>query len=177
MKQHVFFAFNQGGVQLRLGKRGAAQDMAQKLHIGGQAHNVRLRQGGIEARQSLFTGFAVHDQLGHHGVVIRADGVALANAVVNAHITLRKSAGVGLAVDVQAAGGRQELVVGIFSAQTRFDRMAMDAQIGLLQGQGLARSHPQLPFHQVQARDGLGHWVFHLQTGVHLHEEEVHAAR
>ena len=35
-----------------------------------------------------------------------------------------------------------------------------------------ASGHAQLPFHQVQAGDQLGHRVLHLQPGVHFHEVE-----
>ena len=51
--------------------------------------------------------------------------------------------------------------------------MAVKTQPVLLQRQWLARSHAQLPRHQVQAGDGLGDRVFHLQPGVHLHEEKI----
>ena len=59
--------------------------MAQKLHIGGQADDVGLRQRRVQPGQRLLARVAVHDELGHHGVVKRADGVALAHAVVKAH--------------------------------------------------------------------------------------------
>jgi hypothetical protein len=52
--------------------------------------------------------------------------------------------------------------------------VACEFDLVLLQGQGLATGHAQLPLHQVQACHGLGHRVLHLQAGVHLHEEEVH---
>ena len=50
----------------------------------------------------------------------------------------------------------------------------MDAQLVLAQRQWLATRDAQLPFHQVEARDGFGHRMFHLQAGVHLHEEKPH---
>ena len=40
----------------------------------------------------------------------------------------------------------------------------------MLQGEWLTRGYADHPFHQVQTGDAFGHWVFHLQTGVHLEE-------
>ena len=33
--------------------------------------------------------------------------------------------------------------------------------------------HANHPLHQIQARDGLGDWMFHLQAGVHFQEVEA----
>ena len=54
--------------------------------------------------------------------------------------------------------------------------MALHPHLVLRQGQRLACGDAQLPLHQIQAGDRFGDRMFHLQTGVHLHEEEVHAA-
>jgi hypothetical protein len=48
---------------------------------------------------------------------------------------------------------------------TRLPAPHLDLQVLLLQGQGLPRRHPQLPLHQVNATDRLGHWVLHLHRG------------
>jgi hypothetical protein len=87
-----------------------------------------------------------------------------------------KAVACGLRYTRKRAGGGQEVVVGVLGADARLDRVAVDLQVGLLQGQRLARGHAQLPFDEVQAGDGLGHGVLHLQPRVHLHEEEVHLA-
>ena len=50
--------------------------------------------------------------------------------------------------------------------------MTSDDQIGLHVRQRLACCHPQLPLDQIQPGDHLGHWMLHLQTGVHLHKVE-----
>ncbi|MNV30070.1 hypothetical protein D3C71_1213240 [compost metagenome] len=78
---------------------------------------------------------------------------------------------------MQGAGGRQEATVGVFGIQARFQRMAADLQLVLLQGQRLPAGHAQLPFHQVGAGDALGDRVFNLQAGVHFHEEEIAVRR
>ena len=77
---------------------------------------------------------------------------------------------------MQGAGGGQELRVRVFGADARLDRMAVDAQLLLLQGQRLARGHAQLPLHQVRSGNGFGHRMLDLEPGVHLHEEEAQIA-
>ena len=174
LEQHGAFALDERGVELRMGKRIAAHDVTQKLHIGVQAHDLGLRERGVQARQRLLAGVAMHDQLGHHRVVKRADGVALAHAIVNAGGAAFKAARLWLAIDLQSASGGQEVVVGVFGANAGLDGMALDAQLVLTQRQRLATGHTQLPLDQVQASDGFGHRVLHLQAGVHLHEKELH---
>ena len=152
--------------------------MAQKLHIGGQPHDMGLRQRGIHARQGFFTRGTVHDEFGHHGVVKRADGVTLAHARVHPRSVggaFKRHMG-GQAIDLQRAGGGQEVVVGVLGADARLNRVPLDSEFMLLQRQRLARCHAQLPLHQVLPGDGLGDWVLHLQARVHFHEEEGHAA-
>ena len=123
--------------------------MTQKLHVGGQAHHLRLCQGLIEQGQSLLAGVAVHNEFGHHGVVIGADGVALAHAIVKAHCAAFEG-GVGwLFVNLQLASGRQEIVVGVFGANARFNSVAREFDLVLLEGQRLTAGHAQLPLHQV----------------------------
>ncbi|MNH34221.1 hypothetical protein D3C79_948000 [compost metagenome] len=136
--------------------------MAQELHIGRQAHDLGLGQRRIESRQRLVAVVAAHDQLGDHRVIERADGIAFAHAVVDAHIGHGEAAAGGLAVDMQRARGRQELVVGVLGADARFDRVADDAQLVLALGQGFAAGHAQLPLDQVFAGDGFGDRVLDL---------------
>ena len=50
--------------------------------------------------------------------------------------------------------------------------MPVDRQLLLRFRQPLTRGHTQLPFHQINAGNRLGHRVFHLQTGIHFHEPE-----
>ena len=55
--------------------------------------------------------------------------------------------------------------------------MAVDVQIGLGKGQGLARRDTQLQFDEIKSGDRLGHGVFNLQAGVHLHEPKAAVAQ
>ena len=77
IKQHRRFTRNQCRVEVGLGKRIAPQNVPQKLHVGVQAHNMKLGQRGIQARQRFGTGRTVHNEFGHHGVVIGRYGIAL----------------------------------------------------------------------------------------------------
>ena len=43
----------------------------------------------------------------------------------------------------------------------------------LHQGQGFTAGHPQLPFHQIQPGNHLGHRMLHLQARVHFHKVET----
>ena len=49
----------------------------------------------------------------------------------------------------------------------------LDAEVFLLERQWFPGSHAELELHQVHTVDELSDGVFHLQAGVHLHEEEL----
>jgi hypothetical protein len=145
-----------------------------ELHVGRDSDDVRLRQRQVEPRQRFLARGAVHDQLGDHRVVEGRDHPALAHPVVDAHAAALEGGRLRLAIDVQGAGGGKEVVVGGLGADARLDRVAVDLQLVLLQRQGFAGRHAQLPFDEVEPGDGFGHRMLHLQPRVHLHEE-VHA--
>ncbi len=174
LEQHRAFALDECGIELRSGKRLTEHHMAQKLHIGVQADDVGLRQGRVQPCQGLLARVAMHDELGHHGVIKRADGVAFANAVVDADGAALKAAGLRLAVHLQRTGGGQKVVVGVFGADACFDGVTRHADLALLKRQRLTAGHAQLPLDQIEAGDGFGHRVLHLQPRVHFHEIELH---
>ena len=178
LEQHSFFARNQGGVQISLGERAALHHVAQKLHIGVEAHDVGCGQCGIQTGQCLLAGVAMHDQLGDHGVVKRRNHVALAHAGVHPHpaTVALKSHAIRQAIHMQRAGGGQKVVVRALGTNAGLDGVAGDLELVLAQGQRLATGHAQLPLHQVLPGDGFGHRMLHLQAGVHLHEEKGHRA-
>ena len=70
------------------------------------------------------------------------------------------------------AGGGHEAarILGIDAA---LDGVALEANVFLLHGQAAARGDPNLLVYQIDARNGLGHRMFNLQTGVHLDEVEL----
>ena len=71
-----------------------------------------------------------------------------------------------------AAGG-QESAGRILGVHPGLDRVPAQLDVVLGERQLLAGRDPQLPLDQVQAGDRLGDRMFHLQPGVHLHEEEL----
>ena len=93
----------------------------------------------------------MHNQLGHHGVVIRADSIKLTHARVHPHAVVGPfKCGTGWqGIYLQGAGGGQEVVVGRFGTNTGLNRVAVYLQLVLAQRQGLATGHAQLPLHQV----------------------------
>ena len=133
VEQRGGFAGNQRRVQTRLRKRFAGHHMAQKLHIGVQAHDVGCGQGCVQACQGLGPGAAVHDELGDHGVIKGADGVALAHARIHTHTVVGtlKAAVCGQGVHTQSAGGGQKLLVRRLGANARLDGVAGDLQLVL----------------------------------------------
>jgi hypothetical protein len=157
-------------VHPRLHEARMPQQGLQEVPVVLWADQGRMRQGSGQAAQGVCTVMAVHHQLGHQAVVVRADVVALAQAVVDAQAGLGLQGGPRLPVQ-HRAGLRAEAVGGVFGHQPRFDGVALPAHLVLRQWQGFTRGHPQLPLHQVQAGEQFRHRVFHLQTCVHLQEK------
>ena len=71
VEERGLLARDQRRVKIRVGKRITANDVAQKLHIGIEAHDAGLRQRLIKPGQRFFTGLAMHDQLGDHRIIKR----------------------------------------------------------------------------------------------------------
>lgn len=90
---------------------------------------------------NLFARIAVHDQFGDHGVIKRADGVALTHAIVDAHAGVGERCRQRLAVHLQSACGGQELLIRIFSADACLDGVTLHPEFMLGQGQGLCIGH------------------------------------
>ena len=74
---------------------------------------------------------------------------------------------------LQAADGRQEVAIRIFCIHTALNSPAIDADIGLLDGQLLAGANAQHLLDKIDTGDHLGHRVLHLQAGVHFKEVEA----
>eukprot|EP01137_Pigoraptor_chileana_P032809 Opistho-2@22806 len=172
LEQGGALALDQAGVEVGPAERLGGGTTAQEGHIGLQADDMRISQGGIEPGQGLGAVLAPDDQLGDHGVVVRADGIAFAHAGIETDgATLEAHMG-RPARDMQRAGRRQETGLGVLGADARLDRMAVHAQLGLLERQRLARGHAQLPLDQILAGDRLSDRVLDLQPRIHLHEIE-----
>ena len=101
---------------------------------------------------------------------MRGDHIALVDAGFDA-------ADIAEVEMVQWSGRRQEAAGRIFRIKPRFDGVAVDEQLFLLQRDRLAARHAQLPFDQVDPGDLLGHRMLDLQPRVHFHEEDAVGAQ
>ncbi len=72
-------------------------------------------------------------------------------------------------------GAGQIVLRRVLGVDARLDRPARAADLFLCERQRLARGAAQLPFHQVEPGDVLGHRMFHLKPGIHLQEIEFAA--
>ena len=66
-------------------------------------------------------------------------------------------------------------MVWVLGVESHLHGVTLQGDLRLIQRQGLALGDAQLPFHQVQPGNGLGHRMLHLQPGIHFHEEEITA--
>ena len=116
---------------------------------------------------------SMHNQFRNHRVVVHRNLTALLHPCVdpNTHpfagVRLKHRGFRGLKTN-QSTRGRQEVSKRVFCVDAAFDRPTISLNIGLGKGQFFTGRHPNHPFHQVQACDAFGDWVFHLQTGVHF---------
>ena len=180
-----------GGVHARCTKVGVVQQVAQEPCVVAHAEQRAVFQRSHQAADGVIAVAAVCNQLGHHGVVPGGDGAAFLDASVDADFA--KSAlpsGAACqrpfrAPELHRAGLWCKAVVRVFGVDPHFNGVAVEANVLLLQRQGFARCHAQLPLHQIEAGHAFGHRVLHLQAGVHFQEvvavfavhDELHRAR
>ena len=138
LEQHSFLALNQCGVEIGVCKRWAAYHVTQELHVGVEPDDANLRQRIVQPGQRFFARLAVHDQLGHHRVVKRRNGVAFSHTVINAGRAAFKTGAFRLLVNVQRTRGWQKVVIGVFSANAGLNSVAIHTQLVLRQWQPLA---------------------------------------
>ena len=110
------------------------------------------------------------DELGQHGVVVRADLGAACDPGVDAQIDRKAHFG-------QQTGGGLEVLERIFRVQPGLDRVAARAHVEARQRRHFAAREPHHPLDQVDAGDGLGHAVFDLQARIDFEEEELLGSR
>ncbi|VVN48501.1 hypothetical protein PS639_06045 [Pseudomonas fluorescens] len=170
-QQLLLITRNEPGIQLRRGKRRMADDPAQEVDVGLEPADRKLIEHAEQPQARLFTVLAPGNQLAEHRIVEGRNLVAFFHATV--HPTART--GRGFAIQLQASGGRQEVVGRVFGVQAHFNCMTEQRHLILGHRQRFTARHANLPGHQVEAGDGFGDRVFDLQAGVHLHEEELAA--
>ena len=117
-----------------------------------------------------FAGGRSDDQLGDHRIIIGCDLSAFLHAAVDADARRKAQA-------VERAGRRQKSRHGILGIEARFHRPAIDHQLILTEGQGLATGDAQLPLDQILAGDRFCHRMLDLKSRIHLHEPDAIGAQ
>ena len=95
---------------------------------------MQLRQRRVQPRQRLRAIRAPHNELAHHAVIKRRNTVALHHAGVDARqlrMQVRKAHMRRCGVRMQGAGGRQKVVVWIFSANAGFNCVTVNDKLCL----------------------------------------------
>ena len=163
-----------GGVRGAPGDLGPGEQVEQERLVGRAALDD---DGGLPDRAGqpgpgLVAGAAPGDHLGDHRVVLRGDDVAGGHAGVDA------DAGAGGQHEVADRAGRgREAALGVLGGEAGLDGVAGrggtdGVHVAQHVGERPAHRHVQLELDDVDAGDGLGDRVLHLQARVDLHERE-----
>jgi hypothetical protein len=157
-------------VQVARLERGMVEGRDQKVAVGRYRADTEGRECAAKARDRLVPGRRVGDHLREEGIVVHPDLAAGFDAAVVAD-----ARNVGGLPERDAAGRRQEVVRGILGVEPRLESVSGERDLGLRQREPFALRDEDLPAHEVEPRDRLGHRVLHLEASVHL--EEVEGAR
>src|SRR5438874_5178225 len=141
----------------------------EERNIGDDAADIGLLEPPIEPFNRDFAGRRPRDHLSQHGVVMRRNRIARAVARVDAQTVGWRRHAPG----PYRADRWHEILVRIFRIDTRLDRMSVQLYLVLRQRQFLAERDTELPFHQIDAGNQLGHGMLNLQPGVHLDKEHA----
>ena len=161
------------GVDGAIDHRGVPYQPLEKFDVRFRPADLARGKGIAHARERGGAVRVVHDELGDHRVVEDRHRVAADHAGIDARVCIRQRQ--AQAFELARAG--QEARFGILGVQADLDGMAVLAHVLLRQRNRVTGGDAQLPFDQVQARDHLGHRMFHLQARVDLHEVELAAGR
>ena len=151
---------------------GLAHEPAKEPQVRDEAEDDRLVERSSQAFECFSPIATVRDDLGQHRVEPGAD--------------LRPEFDAGIDPDpvparppqrLDAAGRREESVLGVLGVEADFDRVPGGLDVGLREPQGPAGGDPQLIGDEVTPGDGLRHGMFHLEAGVHLEERRLPAIR
>ena len=161
-------AVEQLGVELCGPNIGLVEHVAAEPDVGANAEHVGALQRCIQTGDGIGAIIAVDDDFRQHGVVVAAHHVSGDDARVDPD-----SGAGGFVHEEQGPTGGKESGSRVFGVHPGFDCVAGHRHVVLGEIQFVPPGHPQLPVDEVDAGDHLGDRVFHLQTGVHLHEEEL----
>ena len=156
-------------------ERLVAQGADQQVAVGRHSVDTGHGQGSGQGCDRLGAGRSVRDDLGHHGVVVRADHATGLDSGVEPH-----PGAVGRNGElVEVPGRREPSQCRVFGIQAGLygvaDRAPGHRSVHLV-GQGEPSGDEELQAHQVEPGHLLGHRVLHLETGVHLQEVGVAVA-
>src|SRR6476646_2406373 len=168
-RQRLQFTLDETGID-GIGKHGRMRQQRRKEgNVGDDAANIGFLKPAIKPLDRGVAGRRPHDDLGEHGVVMRRYRIALAVTGINAQPVrlVRRAPG----SDTTDRG--HEILVWIFRIDPRLDGVAVELALILIERQLFAERDAQLPFHEVDARDQLGHGMLDLKAGIHLYEEDV----
>src|SRR5262249_61171326 len=102
------------------------------------------------------------NHLDEHLMVERADRAARRQAMIDAHALPAR----GPPID-QRTALRQEAILRILRIEPRFNGVAAQHQLMLIERQLFARGYVQLPSDEIKTRDPLGDCVLDLKAGIH----------
>ena len=139
-----------------------------KRNRGLDADHLILTQRTSHAGNRRLSGRCRGDHLGDHRIVVRRNRISGVGMGIDANAS---ATGGVVGLDLPCAG--HEILFGILRVDTAFDRMQPGLCIDDMVGKMLSGSHLDLLLHKITTVDLFGHWVFHLNAGVHLHEVEV----
>src|SRR5690606_18401641 len=135
--------------------------------VGLDAVDHQLVQGIAHPRQRLVTGGAVGDQLADQRVVVRRHLVTAVQVRVDPYaVTARR-------VEVAHGARAWQAAGGVFGVDLVLDGVLVYDHSLLLQALGQAATDLDLLLEDVDTGDHLGDRMLHLDTGVHLDEEEL----
>ena len=138
---------------------------AQEPQVRDESEDRGVVEGRRQPCQGLVAVGAPRDDLREHRVEAAADLGAHVDAGVDPDPVADRPA-----ERLDAAGRRQEPILGILRIQADLDRMAGRPHVALLETERFTGRDPELVGDQVSPGDELGHGMLHLEPGVHLHE-------
>ena len=142
----------------------AVEEGAEEFDVGRDTQDDGVGEGTVEGAECFGARGPVGDDLREHGVIVGRDRAALDERAVNADA-------LSFVQMHDLTCGGQEVVGGIFGVNACLNRVA--GKRWRLHCQLLTSSDSHLPLHEVDASDHFGDGMLHLQSGVHLHEEEL----
>ena len=161
------------GLLIEEGGRGVArqeairlEDRDQRLAIRDETVDANGTQAACQLRRRSIAIGCLSDDLGEHRVVVRRDHRS------GLHTGVDPEPLVGLeALESPRIG--EVAARGILGVEAHLDGVTAGCDLRLRARQHLAARHADLPLHQVQAGDHLGHRMLYLKACVHLQEVEL----